>query len=137
MFQPFRALVVAVERLTLCIEGVFRVLEVLAETQRKQGPAEARLEELERGRSMWEVEMEALVAKAEGTYKAVNNAEARTRSMKKHYEKLADPFDIESPEGEGPVRESDALPSEAERLHALRLDVAPNHRQKALRLKFP
>ena len=137
IFQPFRALIDAIDKHTRSLEAQYRILAVILEAQREKGPAEARLEEIERNQAMWEVNMQALVAKAEGTYQAANNAEARTRSMKKHYEKLADPFDIESPEGEEAVRQDDAARGEAERLQALRLDVAPNHKATALRYKFP
>ncbi len=80
--------------------------------------------------------MEALQLKAESTYKSAGNAEARSRTMLKHAEKLADPFDEEGEEGEEAIRPEYAPRGEEEGLQPLRLDVAPNHKEAALRYKF-
>jgi len=104
--------------------------------QREAGPSEERLDEIERSRAMWEAEMEALVAQAKGTYQAANNAESRTRTMAKHYEKLSDPLDLEGEEVETPISERYAPRGEEEGLQPMRVAVAPDHKQNALRFKF-
>jgi len=104
--------------------------------QRDGAPSEARLEELERRQSMWEVEMEALVATAKGKYDAANNSEVRTRTMKRHYEKLADPFSEEGEEVTEAVRARDALGGETARVLPLPVDVAADPKTQALRYKF-
>jgi len=137
IFRTFRALTEANEKLSMSTLALHRSVLEVAEAQRESGPSEARLDELERRQAMWQVEMEALVAKAEGTLQAALNAESRTRTMKKHYEKLADPLDIEGEEVDETVPGLDAARSEAERLQALRLDVAPADKKNALkRYKF-
>lgn len=90
-----------------------------------------RLDELEQSRSIFEAEMMALVMKAEGQYQAANNAESRTRTMKKSYEKLIDPFEIDSEEmQEAPVQPlgNDEQP--------LPLELPPNNKAYALRAKW-
>jgi len=111
-------------------------LEALLELQAQSGPADARLEDLERTRARWEAEMEALILKADSTLKSASNAESRSRTMLRHAEKIADPFDEE---GEG-VEE--ALPRgndpriEAEQVLPLPLGLAPNNKAHALRAKW-
>jgi len=100
------------------------------------GPAEARLEELERSRARWEAEIEALVMKAGGTLKAASNAESRSRTMIRHAEKLSDPFAEPGEEVQPPLFEGDAAPSEAEEMQPLRLAVAANSKEGRLRAKF-
>jgi len=136
MFRPFRALRDATKAHTLALEGVKAVLQDISNQLREKGPAAARFDELERRQAMWEVEMAALVATATGKYEAANNAEARTRTMKKHYEKLADPFRDEGEEDPTALSPGDAPRGEAEEVHPLHLDVAPNPKAQALRYKF-
>jgi len=137
IFRTFRAPSEAYTRLTDATEALSGAIGELAEAQARSEPATARLDAIERGQAMWQVEMEALVAKAEGTLQAALNAESRTRTMKKHYEKLADPLDIEGEEVNEAVPGLDAARSEAERVQALRLDVAPVDKKNALkRYKF-
>ena len=137
IFRTFSALSEANERLADSTRALARDVGILADAQRENGPAEARLDAMERGQAMWQVEMEALVAKAEGTLQAALNAENRTRTMKKHYEKLADPLSPEGEEVPATVPDGDALRGEEERLQALRLDVAPIDKKNALkRYKF-
>ena len=90
--------------------------------------------DLERGR--WEADVEATLLKAEGKLQAANNAEARTRTMKKAYEKFVDPFDPEGEEIEAAVLPDDAERGEEEGVPALRLDVAENNKAQALRAKW-
>lgn len=137
IFRTFRALTEANSKLASSTEALFRSVVELTDAQRSNAPASSRLDALEHSQAMWQVEMEALVAKAEGTLQAALNAESRTRTMKKHYEKLADPLGLEGEEVTEAVPSRDALGSEEERLQALRLDVAPVDKKNALkRYKF-
>jgi len=94
------------------------------------------LEGLLLSRAKWEAEMEAQVLKADSALKSALNAESRSRTMMKHAEKLADPLDLEGEEGEEAIRPDYAARSEEEGVQPVRLDVAPNHRENALRYKF-
>ena len=134
IFRRFRALLEAIHDLTASVDGLKKVgAEIAAASD--QSAFVDRLEELERSRSMWEVNMQALVMKAEGSYHAANNAESRARTMKKHYEKFTDPFDLESTEVP-PIPARDASRGEEEGLSPLRLAVAPDSKATALRYKF-
>jgi len=116
------------------------VLTAIAEKQRELGPALDRLDALEISRHHFEAEIQGVLLKADGKLKAANNAEARERQLKKSYERFADPFPEEgdgSPsEAQEGVQQLDAAISEGERLQALRLDVAPNHKAHALNYKW-
>jgi len=129
MFRPFRALTEALHRLINC-------LNALAAIQREQGPAEDRLDDLERSRSQWEAEVEGMLMKAEGKLQAANNAENRTRTMKKSYESLLDPLDLDSEEEPEALPGGYAPPGQEEGLQPVRVDVAPTFRQIALSRKF-
>jgi len=129
MFKTFRALTEAILRLINC-------LNALAAIQREQGPAEDRLDDLERSRSQWEAEVEGMLMKAEGKLQASNNAENRTRTMKKSYESLLDPLDLDSEEEPEALPQRYAPIGEEEGLQPVRVDVAPTFRQIALSRKF-
>ncbi len=118
------------------VEALTAAMHEIVGVQRDGAPSEARLEELERRQSMWEVEMEALVATASGKYEAANNAEARTRTMKRHYAKHADPFDEESEEVPTALPPGDAPGGEKEAVYPLRVDVAANNKAARLMYKF-
>lgn len=128
VFQPFRRLVAALTELAESLRAVAISVDKSVHLQLELGPARDRLESLELSRAQFEAEMAGLVLKAEGKFKAANNAEARERALKKANERLVDGFDLESEDPEPPgdtVRGNDATPSEEERLQSLRLDVAP------------
>jgi len=116
------------------------MLAELCDVQRANGPAIERLEALELSRHQWEAQCEGLLQKAEGKWRAANNAEARERANRKSYEHLLDPLDEVGVETETPAPDShfgnDAPASEAERLSALRLDVAPSPKELVKRAKF-
>ena len=121
------------------VQDLVAVLQELVRVQSELGPAVDRLEALELSRHHFEAEMSGLVLKAEGKLKAANNSEARERQLKKSYDIRTDPLyaEGEEPEAEGaPVLPGDADGGEAERLQALRLDVAPDRKQAALRFKW-
>jgi len=134
VFRTFRDLTQALQGLRVAIVAFTRLHQANA-------PADARLEELERSRAMWEADMTALMMKAEGKLKASLNAESRARTMEKHVEKHLDPFDpdIEEPEatepGEGllPVGHVEAGPEDGLLAMSARLE---GPKSNALRRKF-
>jgi len=80
--------------------------------------------------------MDALMLKADSTLKAANNAESRTRTMKKSYEKLLDPFDADSEEVEAADFRGYAPVSEEEGVQPVRVGVETNNKAQAMRAKF-
>ncbi len=129
MFKLFRALIEAVMRLKVSVDA-------LTAAQREAGPAEDRLEALELRQAMWEAEVEGLLMKAEGKLSASNNAENRTRTMKRTYEKFIDPLDPDFEEESTPVRADHAPPSQEEGVQRVRVDVAADYKTLALSRKF-
>jgi len=135
IFSDFRALVAAVQRLASTVED-------LGAAQRELAPARVRLEALELSRHQFEAQIEGVLLKAEGKLKAANNSEARERQLKRSYESQLDSFNPDGKEGheEGvepqAVFSDDAQAGKEERMRALRLDVAPDHKALALRYKF-
>ena len=118
------------------IQAVALALESIADSQNKAGPAMDRLEALEMSRVRHEAELEGLLMKAEGKLKASNNAEARARSMVKHYESFTDSFDADSAEVETPVRDRHADAGPAEAVQPVHLGVEETNKTRALRAKF-
>lgn len=130
ILRAFRSIPEAIERLTL-------TLQVLAELHQGQAPAEARLDDLERSRSLWEAKIEAEILKAESSYKSASNAEARARTMVKAYEKQLDPFGEDGDELEEAVPQGDEPAGEEERLQLMPVGMAaPVGKTNALRSKF-
>jgi len=74
------------------LEGLQRSQAEDLDLRRSSGDVEDRLSALETSRAMWEAEVEADFLKAESSRQAAMNAESRTRTMKRSYEKYADPF---------------------------------------------
>jgi len=129
MRNAFRRLLEAVDRLSAALREV-------AASYREMGPAAERLEALELAHYKWEADVEATLQKAEGKLQAASNAEARTRTMKRAYEKFADPFDPDFEEEPEAVRADDVAPGPEEGLPPVRLDVAPNDKTRAMNAKF-
>lgn len=125
--------------LTEAVEQLVAVLGHLITIQRDAGPALDRLEALELSRHQFEAEVAGTLLKAEGKLKAASNAEARERQLKRSYERQLDEgFESieETAEKGNPVLHVDAETREAERLQAMRLDVAPSNKEIALRAKW-
>ena len=99
-------------------------------------PVFERLLDLEQSRSMWEAEVEGILAKAEGKLKAAANSEARERTMQKRHEADPDPFGIDSDEVETLVPIGDVAAGEEEGVQPVRVDVAPDYKAVALARKF-
>ena len=140
VFRPFSRFLATSEGLALALRELSIALSELAATQKAHAPATERLESLELSRHQWEAMCEGLLLKAEGKLRAANNAEARERANKKSYEHLLDPLaeigDEPRVEANDANRDDYVAPSEAERVQALRLDVAPNPKALAIRAKF-
>jgi hypothetical protein len=98
MFRAFRELSEGVRGMVAALEGLQRSQAEDLELRRSSGDMEDRLSALETSRAMWEAEVEADFLKAESSRQAAMNAESRTRTMKRSYEKYADPFDEDEPE---------------------------------------
>lgn len=140
VLRPISRIVAALQGVKGALREVSLHLAQLCAAQREAGPAEARLEALELSRHQFEALCEGLLQKAEGKWRAANNAEARERANKKSYEHLLDPFPEDGETPEETARDAalghDAPASEAERLSAMRLDVAPTNKTLAQRAKF-
>lgn len=134
VLSDFRRLVDAVEALAIQVAS-----SNLARIE--LGDASERLEMLERSRGAWEAEMEALVLKADGKLKAQMNSEARERTLKRSYEKNADPFDPDREEnidpGQDPVWDGNAPPGQTEGMLPVRVGMeADDKKAMILRMKF-
>jgi len=129
MFSTFRALVLELQRLN-------GHLGALRELHSARAPSEDRLTALEQGRSLFEADMLGLLAKADGKLKAANNAESRERTMRKHHEELAGPFDPEGDEERPTVPDGYAPGVEEEGVQPVYMDVAPTNKERALMAKF-
>jgi len=140
VFRAFRRFLAALDKIEVTLVEVSAGLVDLADVQRAVTPPTARLEALELSRHQFEAMCEGLLQKAEGKWRAANNSEARERQMRKSYEHLLDPLAEDGDHPEAPARHpdgaDDAPPSEAERLSAMRLDVAPTNKTLAQRAKF-
>jgi len=125
-------------RLIEAIRGLAFQVEELATAQRQLGPAVDRLTALELSRHQFEAECAGALLEAKGKQKGALSSEARERHMRKQNERDADPLRVDGEEvaQDGPVLADDAAASEAQRLHALRLDVAPSPKAAALSFKY-
>lgn len=128
-----------IKRLPDAIHRLTSAIQALIQLQKETGPGEARLEELERSRATWEAEMEALLLKADSSYKSARNAEERERKLKKAHEKeILDPFAPESEAAEASIVSGRHAPAgEEEGMLPVHLDVAPfDPKAYALRAKY-
>ena len=123
------------EAITQLTEG----MRELAQVQHKAGPALDRLEALELSRHQFEAEVQGTLLEAKGKLKGALSSEARERHMRKQNERDADPF---PDDGEQVAEDGDtvqpihAAAGEAERLSALRLDMARDPKAAALMGKW-
>jgi len=133
VFHDFRRLITAIQDLAAVLRGLLKV-------QVEYGPVADRLEALELSRHHFEAEIQGVLLKADGKLKAANNAEARERQLKRSYERdeIVGPLDADGAQGSEAetVLPNHAEAGEAERLHSLRLDVAPTGKALAVRAKF-
>jgi len=139
MFQWFRSLLEVAEDLTEALVALNATLAGDLAERQEGGKILDRVEAIERGQAQWEAEIDGVLLKADGKLKAANNAEARERTMRSHYENLFDEFDQEGQTGIPPngVSADDAEASEEEGVHPLHLGVAPvSPKEFAMRAKF-
>ncbi len=141
MFKSFRSRLESLQGTHKALRDIADILHEVSGRVAERRELVDRIEELELSRAKWEAELEGLLLKADSTLKAANNAEARTRTMKKSYEKHFDPLDPDrQAEIEQEVRNhfpsADATPSGAQALPALHVDVEENGKAAAMRLKF-
>ena len=137
ILSEFRSLPAVIRELSKALLTVGGILEVASEVQAENGPALERLEELERSRAHWEAQIEAVLLKADSTLKSASNAEARSRTMLRHAEKLSDPLDFEGEELPAAVPEGDVPRGEEERLQPVRVGVEEiTAKEQRLRMKF-
>jgi len=129
MRNAFRRFLEAIERLSAAVRENTVAM-------RENGPATERLETLELSLARWEAETEATLLKAEGKLQAANNAEARTRTMKRHVDKYTDPLDPDFEEDPTPIRPDYVEVGEAERVQPVHLGVAASDKTSALNTKF-
>ena len=139
MFKAFRAVSEAIRGVTVALDRLQRTQAEELELRRDAGNLEERLGALESSRSLWEAEVEAEFLKAESSRQAAANAESRTRTMKKSYEKYADPFDEDEPpevhQNRGVLPEFHAPNGEAEGMQPVHMDVE-DPKQILMRAKF-
>lgn len=129
VLQQFRSLVDAIELVA------FR-LGAIADRMDEAGPATERLEALETSRVRHEAEVEGILLKAQGKLKAASNAEARARTMLKHYEENFDEGDSNSPDIQDRVPYVDVGTGPEEGMPPLRLDLEEDDRSRLLRAKW-
>ena len=139
MFRVFRELSEGVRGMVVALDGLQRSQAEDIELRRSSGDMEDRLSALETSRAMWEAEVEAEFMKAESSRQAAANAESRTRTMKRAYERNADPFLDDEPEevvaNRGVIPEQYVDNGEAEGVPPVHM-VMEDAKQALMRAKF-
>jgi len=123
-------------RLIAAVQSLDRSLHALTQTMDEAGPATERLDALELSRVRFEADIEGLLLKAEGKWKASAASETRARNMLKHYESEADLFDSDSDEESEAVPDGYAPDREEEEVLAVPVGVEETYKTRALRRKF-
>jgi len=126
-------------RLVNAIQGLVAVLLELVKIQQEAGPALDRVTALELSRHQFEAECAGALLEAKGKQKGALSSEARERHMRKQNERDAGAFPPDGAEitEDGTVVLADDAPAiEAERVHAMRLVVAPSPKAAALSFKY-
>jgi len=95
-----------------------------------------RIETLENNRVRHEADIQGLLLKCEGKLHASNNAEARARTMLKHYETDDDASDTPSDQVEETVPPGYAPGSEVDGVPPVHMGLETNNKAHALRAKF-
>jgi len=128
----------AIRALPGAIQDLTTVFRDALDWHTVNAPAEARLEDLERSRTVWEARMEGELLKADSTYKSASNAESRARTMARHDEKLLDPFPDEGDKERQAVPADDVEGSKGGGVLPLRMDVeAADPKAAAMIFKYP
>jgi len=97
MFKTMNRLSQACECLTSSVEALRDMYATAHDFKAQSGNVEARVEELERSRMLWEAQLEGEVAKAKAEYRKASSAEKRAQTAANSSD---DPFEgaDESPE---------------------------------------
>jgi hypothetical protein len=139
MFRAFRDLSEGVRGMVVALDRLQRSQAEDLELRRSSGDVEDRLSALETSRAMWEAEVEAEFMKAESSRQAAANAESRTRTMKRAYERNADPFLEDEPDevvtNRGVLPQQYADNGEEEGVPPVHMDVE-DPKQALMRAKF-
>ena len=139
MFKAFRAVSEAIRGVTVALDRLQRTQAEQLELQRDAGNMEERLGALESSRAMWEAEVEAEFLKAESSRQAAANAESRTRTMKRAYERnnpaLFEDEPEEVPQNRGVLPEFHAPNGPEEGLQPVHMGVE-DAKQALMRAKF-
>jgi len=136
ILRTFRGLLEALQLLVAACQAISVSLAAGLDREGTDDEMREQLRGLLLSQAKWEAEMEGALLKADSTLKAAANAESRQRTMVKHAEKLLDPLGEESEDDEEAIRGRDAPRGEEEGLQRMRVDVAPNYKENALRFKF-
>ena len=96
VIRYFRSLLEALQGLAVSMAEVAAAVLFFTSQRPPEGDIDGRVTALELSRTKWEADLEGLVAKAEGQYRAAANAEARART----HAKAAEVFDDDDQEGE-------------------------------------
>jgi len=141
MFMHFRRRLAAAKGTEKALRDIADILHEVSGRVADRAELVDRIEELELSRAKWEAELEGLLMKADSKLKASNNAEARTRVMKKSYESFADEglTDRETEIAQEVfqhIPDGNVAPSRAEPMPAMLEDVAQNDKAAAVRMKF-
>lgn len=139
MFPTFRRILEANKAAATALQGIEKILETAIDGMSDGGDLGDRVGALELQRAIFEADMDGLVTRAEGKLKAANNAEARTRTMKRSYETYADELDEDRP----PQIEAEPLQLPQgdaeivqESLQQVPLGMAANNKAHPTRMKF-
>jgi hypothetical protein len=139
MFSTFRRILEANKAAATALQGIEKILETAIDGMSDGGDLDDRVGALELQRAIFEADMDGLVTRAEGKLKAANNAEARTRTMKRSYETYADELDedrptqietepLQLPQGDGAIIQ--------EPLPQMPLGMEANNKAHPTRMKF-
>jgi len=99
MTRYFRSLLEALQGISVSLADVAALLLTMSERTPSEGDVDGRVAALELSRVTWEADLEGLVAKAEGQYRAASNAESRAKT----HAKAAEVFEQGDEEGESDV----------------------------------
>jgi len=123
-------------RLVDSLESIQASIERVIEQRRAGGDTIERLENLELSRHQFEAEVEGILLKADGKLQAANNSEARTRTMKKSYERFTDPLDPEHDEVEEAIQAGYVPRSQEQEVQPMPMDLEQQRKTLALMAKF-
>jgi hypothetical protein len=139
MFSSLRELAATLHVVTALLEAIIGELRQNRKNPERDVALAARVEELERSRSLWEAEIEGVLRKAEGARQAARAAEERARTMERHAQ--AAQGDVEGleeiPEWYRQLLAGHAGSGTEEGVSSVRENLAPSSQvERARRMKF-